>query len=62
MSTEFYRDEATVIRSMMPSDAAILYDTYLSYGWQGSGTGENRWNSTRPASTTTTCCYSCQNH
>ena len=36
MSTEFYRDEATVIRSMMPSDAAILYDTYLSYGWRRS--------------------------
>ena len=29
----YYNDETLKIRSMIPSDAKILYDTYLSYGW-----------------------------
>ena len=29
-----YYDDGTIrIRSMLPGDAKILYDTYLSYGW-----------------------------
>ena len=29
----YYDDGILTIRSMMPSDAKILYNTYLSYGW-----------------------------
>ena len=29
----YYKDEKLSIRSMVPEDAKILYDTYLSYGW-----------------------------
>ena len=29
----YYDDGTTRIRSMLPEDAKILYDTYLSYGW-----------------------------
>lgn len=29
----YYDDGIVKIRSMIPSDAGILYDTYLSYGW-----------------------------
>ena len=32
-----YYDDGTIkIRSMLPEDARILYDTYLSYGWHPS--------------------------
>ena len=31
---KIYYDDGTIrIRSMLPEDAKILYDTYLSYGW-----------------------------
>ena len=29
----YYDDGTLKIRSMLPGDAKILYDTYLSYGW-----------------------------
>ena len=29
----YYDDGVLKIRSMIPGDAKILYDTYLSYGW-----------------------------
>lgn len=29
----FYDDGTIKIRSMVPADAKILYDEYLSYGW-----------------------------
>lgn len=29
----YYEDEKVRIRSMVPEDARIFYDTYLSYGW-----------------------------
>ena len=29
----YFDDGTLTIRSMMPGDAKILYDTYLSYGW-----------------------------
>ena len=29
----YYDDGTLKIRSMVPEDAKILYDTYLSYGW-----------------------------
>jgi hypothetical protein len=29
----YFNDGKLKIRSMMPEDAKILYDTYLSYGW-----------------------------
>ncbi len=31
--TIYFDDGVTVIRSMLPGDAKILYDTYASYGW-----------------------------
>ncbi len=32
-----YYDDGTIrIRSMLPEDAQVLYDTYLSYGWHPS--------------------------
>ena len=32
-----YYDDGTIrIRSMIPEDAKILYDTYFSYGWHPS--------------------------
>ena len=31
--TTYYDDGTLKIRSMVPEDAKILYDTYLSYGW-----------------------------
>lgn len=31
--TIWYDDGTTRIRSMLPKDARVLYDTYLSYGW-----------------------------
>ncbi len=32
-STVYYHDEKLTIRSMIPEDAKVYYDTYLSYGW-----------------------------
>ena len=29
----YYKDEHLLIRAMRESDAGIIYDTYLSYGW-----------------------------
>lgn len=29
----YYSDTELTVRSMLPKDAKILYDTYLSYGW-----------------------------
>lgn len=29
----YYDDGKIKVRSMVPEDAKILYDTYLSYGW-----------------------------
>ena len=29
----YFDDGVTKIRSMLPEDAKVLYDTYLSYGW-----------------------------
>ena len=29
----YYEDETMKIRSMVPADAKIFYDTYLSYNW-----------------------------
>ncbi len=29
----YYSDTELTVRSMLPEDAKILYDTYLSYGW-----------------------------
>ena len=34
--TSYYSDNRILIRSMIPQDAKILYDTYLSYGWHPS--------------------------
>lgn len=34
--TSYFSDGTLHIRSMEPSDAAVLYDTYLSYGWHPS--------------------------
>ena len=34
--TVFYDDGKIKIRSMVPEDAKILFDTYLSYGWHPS--------------------------
>lgn len=31
--TVYYRDDKLTIRSMVPEDAKVYYDTYLSYGW-----------------------------
>ena len=31
--TTYYDDGTLKIRSMVPDDAKVLYDTYLSYGW-----------------------------
>lgn len=29
----YYKDEKLSIRSMVPEDAKVYYDTYMSYGW-----------------------------
>ena len=29
----YYNDEKLTIRSMVPEDAKVYYDTYMSYGW-----------------------------
>ena len=34
--TIYYDDGKIKIRSMVPEDAKILFDTYLSYGWHPS--------------------------
>ena len=34
--TIYYDDGTIRIRSMIPEDAKVLYDTYLSYGWHPS--------------------------
>lgn len=34
--TTYYNDGSIRIRSMIPEDAKVLYDTYLSYGWHPS--------------------------
>ena len=34
--TTYYDDKTIRIRSMVPEDCQILYDTYLSYGWHPS--------------------------
>ena len=32
----YYTDEHIIIRGMIESDAKVIYDTYLSYGWHPS--------------------------
>ena len=32
----YYKDEKLTIRPMVESDAQVIYDTYLSYGWHPS--------------------------
>ena len=34
--TTYYDDGIIKIRSMIPEDAKVMYDTYLSYGWHPS--------------------------
>lgn len=36
MSIVYYSDENLLIRSMEIDDAKIIYETYLSYGWNPS--------------------------
>lgn len=33
MKEVFYHDDSLTIRSMVPADAKVFYDTYLSYDW-----------------------------
>ncbi len=32
----YFDDGVIKIRSMLPEDVKVLYDTYLSYGWHPS--------------------------
>ena len=34
--TTYYEDENIRIRSMVPEDAKVIFDTYQSYGWEPS--------------------------
>ena len=56
--TIYFDDGVTVIRSMLPGDAKILYDTYASYGWHEVVMLTRVPGSTHPQRLHSVCCCS----